>query len=595
MRSPDPLRRPLTRRAALTGAAGAALGAAVLGRGAGEARAAGPYIGGALEPELVTVTDTSMVAWWWTDEATDTTIRITPVGGPDDGVTRELRLEEGRQVHVAKVDGLRPGQEYRYVLLSGGLPVSLGLGAADPGSFRTLVPPPGRRLATIALINDLHVGERCSGQLVSLPGDVPFPSCFSADDYPDYAHRMVAAAIDELDAMDLDLVIANGDLTDRGRPDEISRALAQLRRFSPPVLITRGNHDRRLQGACATDGDCLRQQAFPGQAVGDATLRSVARVGTRLGVVGLDSADPDNGDARLDLGDQAAWLDARLGELGAEGRDAIVAFHHPLMSGGVPAEGGADAVLAVIAKHPHVRLVVHGHTHANEVRTHEPVSAAVPFLQNGAIKEYPSGYCLLHVHEGGIMRTFHRPVNDWTRTWTATSARQVYGLHPSVTRGTLDSRAFVVRYASRGDRPTAAAAGASGAGLAGATAAPSTAGRRRGLDVSAARRITLAGLRRRGLVVGVHVPADAELELRLVAQLGRRDGLRRARTVTLATTRRRAAAGTVRLRLRPTAVGRALLRPVERHLSARVEVVARPRAGGSKRRARRAVRLLHRG
>jgi predicted phosphohydrolase len=603
----------LTRRAAITGALGAAAGTAALARQpVADAAGAGLYLGPGLEPELVTVTDTSMVAWWRTDDPADTTVRITPVGGPDDGVTRELRLEERETVHVARVDGLVPGQRYRYALFSGGQRVSLGIGAADPGSFVTLQPPAGRRLATIALINDLHVGEHCSGKAFDL-GDVPVPPCLSADAYPDYAHRMVAAAVDELAAMPLDLVVANGDLTDRGRPEDIDRALAQLRRFPSPVLITRGNHDRRLPGACPPDGDCLRAGAFPSQPAGDGTLRSLVRVGRRLAVLGLDSTDPDEGGARLDLGDQAAWLDDGLRAVDAEGRDAIVAFHHPLLSPqGVAKDDGAGAILDVLARHPHVRLVVHGHTHSNALRTHRP-TGDLPFLENGAIKEYPAGYCLLHVYEGGIMRTFHRPTNAWAREWTAASAGQIWGLQPTTTRGALDTRAFVLHYDSRGDRPgteddappagPGAGSGTAVAGVsavavpgvvAGASTDPGASGRRRGPEVSSLRQVSLTKLRRRGMVVGVHVPEDADVEVRLVASLGRRDGLRRPRSATLASVRRRSAAGTVRLRLRPGTVGRVLLRPVERHLHGAIEVVVRPRTGGTTRRLRRRVRLLHR-
>ncbi|MCK9249406.1 MAG: metallophosphoesterase family protein [Solirubrobacteraceae bacterium] len=575
--------RPMTRRTVVRGAAGAVVGSTALGPLAASTGAAdaGLYLGAALEPELVTVTDRSMVAWWWTEEATDTTIRITPVAG---GPTRELRLEERRHVHVATVDGLEPGAEYRYELLSGGRRMGLGSGPADPGAFRTLVPPSGRKLATIALLNDLHIGEHCSGTLFNLPGGVSVPPCFDADTYPDYAHRMADAAIGELSAHDLDLVIANGDLTDRGRPDDVARALRQLRRLSAPLLVTRGNHDRRLVGECGPDHDCLRSQAFPGNAVGDGTLRSVARVGRRLGVVGLDSNDPDTGAARI-LGDQPAWLDAQLDALKAEGRDAIVALHHPLLKPiqGVPADEGADALLAVLARHDHVRIVLHGHTHANDLTTHGP-TGPLRFLENGAIKNYPCGYALLHVHEDGIMRTFHRPVNDWTRMWTATTARETWGLQPTALRGDLTSRAFVLRYDSRfgpGDPIDDAVADSPG-------------GRAKRIDLASVRRVGNAKLRRRGVVVGVHSDVDADVTVRIVARLGRGDGVRRPRTVTLARVRRRSAAGTVRLRLRPTASQRLVLGRLTRAVSARVEVEARPRGGGAVRRARRPLRVLGR-
>ena len=141
-------------------------------------------------------------------------------------------------------------------------------------------------------MNDLHVGEHCSGTIVTRPDGTSYPPCNSAVDYPDYAYRMDAAAIAELRHRHVDLLVVNGDLTDRGREDDMRRCLALVRSLGVPVLITRGNHDRRLAGACAPDGDCLRAQAFPRQAVGDGPVKSVRRVGRRLAVVGLDSCRP---------------------------------------------------------------------------------------------------------------------------------------------------------------------------------------------------------------------------------------------------------------------------------------------------------------
>jgi predicted phosphodiesterase len=559
---PDPT---LTRRG-LLGSAALAAASQVPGLDALAAAPAGPVLGPALEPELVTVTDTAMVAWWRTDEPADTTVRLTPLDGPDAGRARDVRLEDRATVHVARVDGLVPGTRYAYELRSGGRRVSLGLGEADPGEFRTLVPPAGRRLATIGVLNDLHVGEHCSGTITDVPGLGSVPPCNSDADHPDYAHRMVAAAIDELRALRLDLVIANGDLTDRGRDGDVRRALAQLARVGAPVLVTRGNHDRRLAGECAPDGDCLRAQAFPGQAVGDAALTSVVRVGDRLAVVGLDSADPETGKGRLDLSDQPAWLDAQLTALRAEGRDALVAFHHPVLPETDPpspsdvVDQGAGDVLAVLGRHEHVRMVLHGHTHRNNLGYHDPIGPRLPFLENGAVKEYPAGYALLHVHEDGIMRTFHRPVNAWTREWTTVSATQVYGLHPNITRGPLSSRAFVTSY--RGTPPQ--------------TAAPSAASRPRvRVAFTADRNVRARTLLTRGLALDVRVDRQVTLRIRVVA--GR---------VVLASGTRRVQAGTYRLRVKArTRLQRRMVRALERRVGARIEVTA------AKRTVRRTVRV----
>jgi Icc protein len=564
----------LTRRT-LIGSAAVAVASSRLPGLDGLAAAQAPQVPGpALEPELVTVTDTAFAAWWRTDEPADTTVHLTPLDGPDAGKMRELKLEDGVSVHVAQVDGLTPGTRYRYELWSGGRRISLGSGEADPGEFRTLIPPTGPKLATIALMNDLHVGEHCSGTITTLPNGQSFPPCNSDEDYPDYAHRMVAAAFDELGKLQLDLVIANGDLTDRGRANDVTRALAQVHRLGTPVLVTRGNHDRRLPGECAPDGDCLRAQAFPGQAAGDAPLKSVVRVGDRVAVVGLDSADPDTGKGRLDLGDQPAWLDQQLATLGAEGRHVIVAFHHPVLAQTDPPtvsdkaslDQGGQAVLDVLARHRHVRLVVHGHTHRNNLGHDPKIGTWLPFLENGAVKEYPAGYALLHVHEDGIMRTFHRPVNAWTREWTKVSATQVYGMHPSVTRGALGSRAFVTSYAGA---PVVTAA----SGTAAAARKPAR------LQFTADRNVSAKTLLGRGLALDVLVDQDTRLRVRVAGTLGKR-------RVVLASGEKAVRPGVYRLRVKArTRLQRRTVRALAKRLNATVEVTA------GKRTARRAVRV----
>ena len=401
-----------------------------------------PRLRGGFEPELVTVTATGMAAWWPTRAAADTTLRIAKADGSG---LRELRLERAREVHVAALDDLEPGSEYRYELRSGGR--AMPRTEANPGRFTTLPPPEGRLLATVAVMNDLHVGEHCSGTITSATGE-SVPPCFTADDY---AYRMTRAAVRDVKRRhDVDLVLANGDLTDRGRPDEVQRAVELLGTSRAPVRITRGNHDRRLPEAvaCGPRGDCLARQA---------TLTWVERVGDRVGIVGLDSCDPDTGEGRLDHDDQLGFLDRALTALRAEGRHAIVAFHHhvthhanathpPPLFFGVRADRGGQACLDVLARHPHVRLALHGHTHRNYVSYDPGCGARLPFLENGAVKEYPAGYAIVRVHEDGLVREFHRMTDAFCREWVRTTAGQIWGRHAQYTRGTLASRAFVHRY-----------------------------------------------------------------------------------------------------------------------------------------------------
>lgn len=399
-----------------------------------------------LGPELVAATDTTATFWWPTDAPSDTTVRIG---------SQTVTLERDQKVHVARIDGLKPGATYDYALISGGQTQPTNI--ANPGRFTTLVPPTGPRLARIAVLNDLHIGEHCSGTLTNI-GDTSIPQCFSTKDY---SIRMLSAAVREIRRARVDLVIANGDLTDRGRSDEVRTALAILKRVRKPVLITRGNHDRLFDG-CTDDRDCLKTAAFPGFPKGHHALTSERDVGERLTVVGLDSCDPESGHGDLLHNGQMDYLSDQLRRAARRGRMAIVAFHHPVtpmaittalppISFGVEPQNGGNALAQVMKGQDHVALVLHGHTHRNYVSYSR--GCAAPFLETGAIKEYGGTWALLDVHTDGVIRTTHRVSEPFARTWIQTTADEYEGLYPLYTRGPLSARAFVHRYDDGQDVP----------------------------------------------------------------------------------------------------------------------------------------------
>jgi len=527
---------PMTRRRILAVGAAGALTIAMPGRAfegiadAGIADPNAPVSGPALEPEIVTVTESTFVAWWRTDTASDTTMVVEALTGPDKGRKRRLKLAENETIHCAKVTGLRPGTRYRYEMWSGGQMVSTRKNLeADPGELRTLVRPKGRLLARVAVLNDLHVGESCSGTISGTPEN-SFPPCYTV---PDYAYKMVDAALNEVADIKADLLVANGDLTDRGRDADMSRALARLKKVDVELMVTRGNHDRRMPGDCAPDGDCMRAQYFPEQSEGDSTTKTVKRIGGQVAVIGMDSCHPDTGKPRLDLGDQPAWLESQLTKLRAEGRIVIVAFHHPMLVETTPPQiservkEGAPEIMAILARHSHVKLVINGHSHRNNLGFDPVIGPRLPFLENGAVKEYPAGYAVLDVYETGIMRTFHRPDTTFSREWVNISAKQVFGNHPQITRGSLGSRAFVTNYSKKG--------------LANAESA--TRGDT-GLRAEAPKRIRIMKLLDRGLPIEIDGYAGAPATARLVAKF-HRDGA--SETVLLASARRN---GSGRLRLK---------------------------------------------
>src|SRR4051794_24106851 len=73
-----------------------------------------PVTGPALEPEIISVTDTALAAWWRTDTPMDSLVLVEALDGPDKGRTRTVKLAEAQTVHAVRVDDLRPGTRYRY-------------------------------------------------------------------------------------------------------------------------------------------------------------------------------------------------------------------------------------------------------------------------------------------------------------------------------------------------------------------------------------------------------------------------------------------------------------------------------------------------
>lgn len=159
-----------------------------------------------------------------------------------------------------------------------------------------------------------------------------------------------------------DLVVCTGDLTSTATVEEFEAARDVLAPIlsALPFRVIPGNHDvytsesrgrfREHFGAWSHDG------AFPW----------VERVGA-WDVVALDTARP----ALLSRGRAGPEMLARLDALLAGGdAPAMVLLHYPLRDrrGAPYGPGtrnleGAAALEAVLARHPRVRLVLHGHEH----------------------------------------------------------------------------------------------------------------------------------------------------------------------------------------------------------------------------------------
>jgi 3',5'-cyclic-AMP phosphodiesterase len=93
-----------------------------------------------------------------------------------------------------------------------------------------------------------------------------------------------------------------------------------------------------------------------------------------------------------------------------------------------------------------------GHTHRN-LRTMSPVATGVDFLEVAATKEYPGGFTLLKVYEGGYTANFYKSSSALARQWSQTTSGEYLGLYPAYTLGSVGDRNRVAaRDFSRLDR-----------------------------------------------------------------------------------------------------------------------------------------------
>lgn len=499
--------------------------------------------------ELVTVTDTSAILTWFTGDPTqpDEFGRPAPVAAPgrvllgtspDPSSWEEVARHDPTPYHYVEITGLTPGTTYYFRAESNGVPATptafspLHPDPSNGGVFTTLVPPPGREVARVAWLNDLHIGERVSGLAYSDPR-LPrggFPPGFPADPDHPYWRTMAVAAVTEALARGCVLLLANGDLTDEARPAEVAEARQHLERFGVvgggealgdgvrwvrpdgprAVYVTRGNHDRAHSGeewaSCpAAEGrpdlnDCFLdtfRDAFT-----DGRGRFAVVVGddrARYRFVGLDSNDIATGAGQLDT-EELEFLEAQL----AAGDATIPLFHHPVSDlattlavppvtfGVRPQDQGPFRQL--IAAHDNVVGVYNGHTHRN-LRATATDTGPIPYFEGGAVKEYPGGYTVVRLFEGGYMVNFYKSADPEARAWSERSRGEYLGLYPYYTLGGLGDRNWVYltdAATRRGAQPAPSPPAGGGEGAAGgapplpATGAGAAAGA--GLALAAAAR-----------------------------------------------------------------------------------------------------------
>ncbi len=316
-------------------------------------------------------------------------------------------LHDGARVEVH--DGLAPDTEY---VLSG-------------VTVRTLPRPPGERLATVATVNDLHLGETVCGLL---SGVNLGPALSVEPGEPPYPETMSRAAAAEIAAAGVDAVVAKGDLTARGAPAELESFLDCYAAVADRLHYVRGNHD------------VAGPEAFAGPAFAEVVLRGVV-------LALLDTSIPRE-PAGAVSDDQLDWLD----ELGARSDRPVLVFgHHPPDAShpGAPdrqfglSPASAARLLEVVARRPALAGYFAGHTHRNQVRRY-PATGEVPWVEVAAVKDFPGGWAEYRVYEGGILQIFRRISSPAALDWSERTRAMFGGLYPAYAFGTLSDRCFPI-------------------------------------------------------------------------------------------------------------------------------------------------------
>jgi predicted phosphodiesterase len=325
--------------------------------------------------------------------------------------------------HDARIVGLEPATTYE-LEVEGAVPDGRWL----PTEVRTLAQPSGRLLATIATANDVHFGEIECGRTGDPATDAIGPILSSAPGEPPYPEVMGGAVVDEMLALDPDVVVVKGDLTDTGRAEEYEAFLACYGRLGARMHHVRGNHDAMRDPGMARQG----------------APYAIVRDGITLAV--LDTTVPGHVGGSLDA-EQRGWLD----DLAAATPDPVLVFaHHPAWNADPRYGLGADStagLLDVFARRENVVGYLAGHTHTNHVvRTGQLARGArgrdVPCVEVACGKDYPGAWAEYRVHEGGYTQVMRRVAAPAARAWSERARHMIQGIYRDLVLGAIDERCF---------------------------------------------------------------------------------------------------------------------------------------------------------
>ena len=158
-----------------------------------------------------------------------------------------------------------------------------------------------------------------------------------------------------------DLILATGDLTDFGKPEEYAHLRELLSPLGIPLYMIPGNHDHRENMIAAfPDHAYLAQsytatQPFIQYAIEDLPLRILA----------LDTVIPQQSGGEL-CESRLNWLEEKLEQ--APERPTLIIMHHPPFKtfiGHMDNIGlaNAEALKTIVKRHPQIERILCGHLH----------------------------------------------------------------------------------------------------------------------------------------------------------------------------------------------------------------------------------------
>lgn len=365
-----------------------------------------------VEPELMSVGPDEVLITASTATATSLTTRVG-----------DREVTTTGPFHVARVTGLDPDTEH--ALEVEGVEHHEYL----PAAVRTLALPPGRLLATIATTNDVHFGEIACGATGDPASDAIGPVLRAEPGDPPYPEVMNAAVIDEIEALDPDIALVKGDLTNVGSEEEYAAFLTAYGRLGDCMHHVRGNHDAMIDPAMAIQG----------------APYALNVEGVTLAV--LDTVTPGSDRGQLPVL-QRQWLE----ELAADTSGPVLVFgHHNIFDvehgdhTGRPYFGinadDSDALVGVFSWHDNLVGYFAGHTHRNRIRRFEK-ARHVPFGEIACVKDYPGAWAEYRVYEGGYTQVMRRATAPDAFAWTEKTRGMYAGAYRDYALGPIEHRCF---------------------------------------------------------------------------------------------------------------------------------------------------------